>query len=256
MDVKGFYTEALKEHDLIVAPHHYRWLEKLEWERQLSDEALDFVRDALAGKYERPRTGRFSPSSMGVCDRKLVFGFQGAPQVPDDLDAPDLMGLGKWGHLRWQAEGITNGWIAGAEVWTINPGLRVGGSIDAMLYDDSVFELKTIHPYKYTKVVQDAGEPLREHLIQFGTYTVLEGVSMGSIVYEDRSSGNFHEFRVEADDKLAKTVTDTIERVNNHEADGTLPKPLNECAAKRGQTYKQCSFREHCLKLHRSKKPR
>jgi hypothetical protein len=250
-DLRGLLTEARKENPLVVTGPHYRWLERPEEDRIYSDEALEFVVKALRGGFKHPRPGRFSASAIGGCERRMIFGFQGVPELPEDLDSPDLMGLGTWGHLRWQAEGITTGWIKEPEVWTLDRTMRVGGSIDALIFDDSVFELKTIHPFKYTKVTQVENEPLLPHALQTTVYELLEGVQFGSIVYEDRSSGNFYEFRHELNEGHAATVMSILARVNDHVESGTLP-PMRvasePCLSKAGP-FKNCPFREHCPKM-------
>lgn len=247
-DLKGLYREALKEHPLVVTAPHSQWLLDPEELRVHTPEAIQFVADALAGKFKHSRSGRFSPSSIGGCKRKLIYGFEGAPQEPDDIDSPDMMGLGSWGHLKWQCEGISREWIrpGDAELWTFDPDWRVGGSIDAFLYDDSIFELKTLHPFKYTRIIQTENAVQLDHQMQAAVYTLLEGVSMVSVVYEDRSAGAFYEFRMEVDDKLVKMVTDVLDEVNNHVEDATMPPMLDPCTRKTGQAFKQCPYRKHC----------
>src|SRR3954454_7159251 len=148
-DLRQMFGRALREVEgkaspLFVTGPHTEWMERPEEEQIYSPEAIRFVGDVMAGKYARPRAGRFSPSSIGKCPRRLLFGFAGAPQVGENPDSSDLKGLGKWGHLRWQAEGLSMGWMEAGEVWTFDPVRRVGGSIDGMNADDSVFELKTV----------------------------------------------------------------------------------------------------------------
>src|SRR5258708_6647327 len=70
-DLKGLYREALKEHPLVVTAPHSQWLLDPDHLRVYTPEAIQFVADALAGKFKHERTGRFSPSSIGGCKRRL-----------------------------------------------------------------------------------------------------------------------------------------------------------------------------------------
>jgi hypothetical protein len=229
---------------LYLTEPHSQWLELPETERQYSPEAVQFVADVLLGKYAYPRVGRFSPSSIGGCARRLVFGFIGAPEEGSNMDSEDLMAHGKWGHLRWQAEGLTLGWMRAGEVWTSDLKRRMGGSIDGMLEDDSLLELKTAIMSKYTRVTIDG--PELEHLWQFQAYAEMEGVSVASVVYEDRGTGQFHEFRIEPDEKIGKQLYRKLEMLNNHVEDGTLPDMLPDCETRTGKIYRNCPYRKYC----------
>lgn len=239
---------------LYVAPRHARWLEQPENEQIYSAEAIQFVADALAGKFLTERSGRVSASSLGECPRKVLFGYAGAPKLGEDPDSQDLMGLGKWGHLRWQAEGISAGWIDGpapnygAELFY--KGDLAGGTVDAVMVDDSIFELKTVHTFVYSRIVEREREPKRNHLLQVNCYFLLRGKEgqIASIVYEDRSSGSFHEFRVRPDRDYIDEVTAMLKQFSSWLEALELPEMLDECQMRVGNVYRNCPFRLYCPK--------
>lgn len=233
---------------LIVVGPHTRYLEMTEAERPSTPEARQFVVDALAGKFKHPRAGRFSPSSIAGCKRRLLFGFAGAPEVGENIDAQDLMGLGSWGHLRWQHEGLSMGYMLDAEVWTFDRRRRIGGSIDGMLYDDSVFELKTVFGPKFSRITQQNRTPEYEHRLQFQAYVESEGVELGSVVYEDRGTGRYFEYRIAPDEKLSKDLEVKLDELNNRAEEDDLPPMLEDCSRGVGYVFNQCPFRKHCPK--------
>lgn len=245
--LKGMYESAKRGEMSIVTDPHYEWLERPESERQHSEEAIAVAIDILRGNLKHPRAGRYSASSMGMCKRRVIFGYQGAPENGVSTDTQNLMDMGTKHHLFWQLEGITMGWMTEAEVWTYSSDNNVGGSIDGVLYDDSVFELKTAHPSVYSRIVTKDHEPKAEHQLQFGAYCLNSGRQNGSIVYEDRATGQFHEFRVRYDNQLEDRVLSYIEDVNDYRKRDVLPQVLDDCEQRKGDTFKQCPFRDHCL---------
>jgi hypothetical protein len=74
----------------------------------------------------------------------------------------------------------------------------------------------------------------------------MEGVDLGSIVYEERNTGQFHEFRVEADDLLEADLLRRLEMLNNWVADAKLPPMLEDCKRGVGDTFRACPFRDYC----------
>lgn len=230
---------------LFVTEPHSKWLEIPEEDRLYTDEALAFIEQALRKQFKRPRDHRFSASSMGECERRILFGYAGAPQLPVPPDTLDLMGLGEWGHLRWQAEGLSMGYMSQGEVWLHDKGLRIGGSADAILSDNSVFELKTVRSQKYAKITRDL-EPVYAHRLQAEAYMMMGGYWAVSLVYEDRDSGAFHEFRFARDDAVERDLLERLAKLNRFVDLDALPEMLYDCEAKVGFTYKACPYRKHC----------
>jgi len=246
--LKGLLNEAQRGSDLVVTAPHTEWMETPEEEQNYSDEAITFIGDVLRRKYKHPRAGRFSPSAMGECHRRVVFGYAGAPQLPPEMDNQEMMDHGSWTHLKWQAEGITLGYMKAAEVWVFDEDLKCGGSMDAVLYDDSGFELKSAGWNIYNRVVLKDCYPKYENLLQDAAYKLLRDFDWTSVTYEDRSSGNFHEFRIPRDAKLEKEVIKRLKTYNAFVQADKLPPMLDECEMRMGQVYKRCPFRKICAK--------
>lgn len=251
-DLKRMLRQASEEAPPVVVGPHSDWLELPEHEQIYSEKAIQFVADALAKKFKHPRPGRFSPSAVGMCPRRVVFGYAGAPQLPPDLNNQEQMDHGSWTHLKWQAEGLTLGYMVEAEAWVHDERMRAGGSRDAVLHDGSLFELKTAIWQIYNRVVLTDNWPAYLNLLQTSTYMLLGDHDWASIVYEDRGGGSFHEFRVPRTQALEKEVLRLLRSYRSYVDADELPPMLYDCEMRTGVEYKRCPFREICPK---SKKP-
>lgn len=248
--LKGLFQEAQRGDGgkLFVTQPHTEWLERPEQEQVYSEEAITFLGDVLRKKFKHERPGRFSPSAIGECHRRVVFGYAGAPQLPPEMDNQEMMDHGTWTHMKWQAEGLTLGYMKEAEVWVHEPDLLFGGSMDAVLADDSGFELKSAGWNIYNRIVLKEGYPKRENILQDAGYKILKDFSWSSIVYEDRSSGNFHEFRIPRKSEYEDEVLRLLRRYKDFVEDDSLPPILDQCEMRMGMVYKRCPFRKVCLK--------
>jgi hypothetical protein len=248
---RGMLDEAMKGADPVVTAPHYRWLEMTEPEQAAAytDEAIAFVGDSLRGKFKKQRPGRISPSAMGGCPRAIIFGYAGMRQLAPRVENQEMMDHGSWGHLKWQAEGLSIGWLTNAEIWVTNPDLLNGGSMDGSLIDGSIFELKTCMWPVYARVVTKERVPKWENMLQVHDYFLLSDTDRGSIVYEERGSGQFHEFRVERDSKIEREVLRRLKSYRLYIEEDDLPPMLGECELRQGNTYSRCEYRSDCPKL-------
>src|SRR3954467_9727849 len=96
--------QAQRKLPLVVPGPHARWLETPEEERVVTEEAAQFAKDVLLGKYKHPRIGRFSASGLGGCERALALGFHGYSKVGENPDSQELMTMGTRDHFWWQVE--------------------------------------------------------------------------------------------------------------------------------------------------------
>ena len=247
--LKGLINAARSGTDLIVTGPHYQWMERLETEQMPSPAAVMHAIKAYLRLYKRPRTGRFSASGIGRCRRETVFGYAGAPQTGVEPSGQEIFDHGTAAHLRWQMEGLTMGYMKEAEVWVEDKDLLVGGSIDAELSNDDVFELKSAAPSVYRRIVDEQGYPKAENIMQGDTYMLLKDAPYMSLVYEDRSYGNFHEFRIPRDAQREREVLRRLRSLKMYVEEDDLPPMLADCEIKWGPTYKQCFFREICPKV-------
>ena len=245
-NLKAMLRDATAGTKLIVVGPHTEWMERPEEEQVYSDEALAFVMASLRRTFKHERAGRFSPSALGKCPRRVVFGFAGAPQLPTDIDNQEQADHGSWAHLKWQAEGLTMGYMTDAEVWVHDPEMLFGGSMDATLHEGSFFELKTVIWNKFNRIVMVANWPDYEHLLQTAGYMLLTDKDMASLVYEDRGSGQFHEFRIPRTNRLEREVLRLLRSYLSYAENDELPPMLPDCEIRIGNVYKRCPYRDLC----------
>lgn len=238
----GLDDERLK---LYTTKRHAEYLEMPENERPRTERVADILRDIYLGKFKHERSGRFSPSSAGGCQRAALFSFHSAPQVGENLDSQDLMSHGTDIHSRWQAEGLEMGWMIEVEKWVYSKELNCGGSIDGILADGSLFELKTGAQSVYSRVLKE-DIPKWEHRMQVEVYFELSGIDLASIVYEERNSGQFHEFRYQSDPETRAKALAWMASLNRWLDVDDMPNMLDDCEMRQGNVYRNCRYRKHC----------
>lgn len=244
--LKSLLESAESGENLVVTGPHYEWLERLEHETMPNQAAMYHVIKVMLRQFKQPRAGRFSPSAMGMCPRRIMFGYAGAPQLAPDTGSQEIFKHGSKIHLDWQIEGITMGWMQSGEVWVEDKDLLVGGSMDGLLENGDVFELKSAAPSVFNRVVVTERTPKFEALMQVNTYFLLSGADWASVVYEDRAYGSFHEFRIERSAAIEKEILKRLKSYKGYVEADELPQMLPECEVKMGTAYKYCPYRKYC----------
>lgn len=181
---------------------------------RITPDAIETVTEAMKADFGSGRrsdgSGRFRPSMIGnPCQRAQVLSYLGFPQRESVEIYVQMADAGSWLHYKWQAEGLSAGWLTDIEVQVEIPEWGLRGSVDGRCKDGSVFELKTVGNDKYygrrgTKPVSEWEQPVAEHIRQVDAYMFATGAQAASIVYVNRDSGAFREFRVNRDsDRMA-----------------------------------------------------
>jgi hypothetical protein len=248
--LKALINSAASGENLVVTGPHYQWIERLETDQVPSPKAVAHAIRAYLRLYKHPRAGRFSASAMGGCRRATIFGYANAPQVITETAGEEIFNHGTVSHLRWQMEGLTMGYMTGAEVWVEDKDLLVGGSLDAVLENGDVFELKSAAPSVYRRIVEEARWPKAQNIAQADAYMLLKDAPFTSLVYEDRSYGDFHEFRVERDAQRERALLRELRTLRRYVEEDDLPQMLDDCELRLGKVYRNCYFREICPKVN------
>jgi hypothetical protein len=189
--------------------------------------------------------GRFRPSSIhNECDRFLALSYFGAEQVPFDRRSYSYMSNGTWGHLRWQAAGLSQGFLTDVEYFISSKDFPIWGSMDGRKGSEYGFELKTTGSWPYRRVLEQG--PSMSHLIQVNAYMLLSGLKKFSIVYENRDSMDFHEFVVEKDDVIVASLKDRLSGILKRVEKKELPGMHHECVDMSGPRFNECQFRSVC----------
>lgn len=228
----------------VAVPAYQKWLDD---GAHLTPRAISTVvalmrRDNKDGNGRGDGSGRFRSSLIGGCERKQVLSYVGAEQNNFDRS---LVTNGTWNHYKWQAAGLSAGFLKRIEIRTSKTirGVRLGGQADGILSDGSLLELKTANLGVMKSVAE---EPMKEHVMQTNLYLGLLGLKVASLVYEERGFGNMLEYEVEFDSVLFhKTVMDAAANKSIGDT-GDLPMMDPACTPKSWMRT-GCTFRDTCL---------
>lgn len=242
------FAETIKHTDpeLVVSRRHDAWLAKDD-HPVFSTEALAFAQEQLSAR-DRERKGTVSASSLGECLREQQFTYLGLPKLMPDQKNAMKMQNGSFMHLRWQMAGLTEGWLSRAEVPVYSDAWKLRGTMDGLLYDGSILELKSINMNGFSRV-QSFG-PLIPHLFQMATYMLCTQRDTGVFIYECKDNQEYKEIVVGADQvplldaqQQATALWRAIEGQN-------LFEPLEKCIDREGWKYQSCPYRDRCLSIH------
>lgn len=195
----------------------------------------------------RDRSGSFSGSARGSCERAQVFQFLNtqADAGSVDVQLQSVFLDGTWRHLRWQmlllAAGEEFGVPVQVEVPYFNEDLRLRGSLDGII-NGRGFELKG------TRVIHAARKaPFASHILQVHSYMVLSGIDIFSVVYEDKATQETIEHIVTLDSKVERKVRDELARLNEAVEQQVLPPIQEGCQGKPySQQWWDCPYRTVC----------
>lgn len=243
------FTIRAVQQELPISSRHETWLADNP-NPVYSQSALEFAQAALSGQAGGNRKGRkrlFRASAAGTCHRQQIFKILGVPGR-DEIDGKlaNIFANGNFLHLKWQMQGLTEGWLTQAEVPIEREDLNAGGTMDGILWNGAGFEAKTINSRGYASVMSYG--PKDAHIFQVDHYMHLTDITSFSIVYDNKDTGEWREFRVDKDPKRDEEVGNTLSTLNGYLETKTLPVILPDCKAKEGMTYRGCAFRDICLK--------
>lgn len=239
-----------QQQDLPITVRMERWMIE-NADPVYSEVAIRFSDDFLRGKVggHRQRVPSFRASGMGSCPRKRVFARIGAPGVSEQYSSTqaNIFATGNFFHRKWQMAGLTEGWLVAAEVPRYSAELDLGGTMDGLIYDGSLFEFKTINTNGWRYVTSRRG-PEAKHIAQAAAYKLLDPeLTAASIVYENKDSGEWREYRVNYTEEILAPVRRELAELREAVAEKTLPPVKEKCRIKEGAEYRQCPYRDLCL---------
>jgi len=231
-----------RERPPVVAIRHEEWLRK---GGEFSEEAISFFRGEM-NKPERDRSGHFSASSLGSCQRQQQFTFLGWKQLPESPQKLSVLMNGDFVHLRLQMAGISAGWLAQAEVKIPDNPYGVKGTMDGITDNGEVVEIKSQNSYGF-RTLRTAGSAKEEHVFQVGTYLTVTGREKGVIVYENKDNQEILEFQVSLTPELeAKVLSRLLDLQTTTEKRELFPM-IEPCTREnKGWQFKYCSYRDRC----------
>jgi hypothetical protein len=242
------FSETIKHTgpDLIVSQRHEAWMQDADNHRY-SMRAMEFAYAQL-NKADRERKGTISASSLGECKRYQQFTFIGMPRLKPDAKNMAKMQNGSFMHLRWQMEGLTEGWLRHAEVAVKSDAYHLMGTMDGVLYDSSILELKSINSNGFSRV--STFGPLVPHLYQMATYMLCSGEDKGVFIYENKDTQEYTEIVVGPDDLPMTEMVNRAEEMWQSTQIEELSEPLSDCMDQKGWKYNSCPYRDRCLTVY------
>ena len=241
------------QQDLPVTLRMERWLIENANPRY-SERAIQFSDDFLRGKVGGNRKNRelhFRASGMGKCPRRRVLERIAHKGISEDFSSEqsNTFATGNFMHRKWQMAGLTEGWLTDVEVPVLAPDQDLAGTMDGRIYDNSLFEYKTINSRGY-RWVTSQGQANHDHKLQTGAYKILDpSLTAASIVYENKETGEWREYRTYFTDELMDEVYSELEMLRTAVATQKLPPIKPKCIDKEGMEYRRCPFRDSCLKI-------
>lgn len=213
-----------------------------------SERALQFAQQVLSQQVggSSARAQPFRSSGIGLCVRRRLLAAAGVPEAGTiEAKLANIFATGAFLHLKWQMAGLTEGWLAKAEIRVDASHLYFGGTLDGILFDGSGFEFKTINSNGFGQVM--AYGPKDLHVRQVHAYMLLKPeIEAFSVVYEDKNTGEWREFRVHKDPKVLREIDRELAHLVEHYESHKLVPMLHDCETKEGSTYRNCPFRESC----------
>jgi len=142
-------------------------------------------------------------------------------------------------------EGLTEGWLAEAEVPVKSDAYHLMGTMDGVNYDGSILELKSINANGFSRVASFG--PLHPHLFQMATYMLCSARDKGVFLYENKDTQEYTEIVVDPDDLPMTEVLIKAEKMWESTQRKVLSEPLSDCMDRKGWKYNSCPFRDRCL---------
>lgn len=204
-------------------------------------------------KQPRIRSGSFSSSAAGTCQRKQIFQYQGID--PGGVVSPQLQNIfhdGTWRHLRWQAMLLQAGILSEIEFPLVWDAMRSRGTMDGVgiVPDDHPkeewrglefgFELKGVNSYGYKYAVENGVK--EDHLNQVHRYFLSGGFDLFTIIYEDKNTQEWTEWVVTPDQERLEAQRQELVALNGYVDQQVLPPMLESCAKQKGNDWKWCPF--------------
>jgi CRISPR/Cas system-associated exonuclease Cas4 (RecB family) len=234
-------------------------------------------------RYDEGRIGKFYPSSVGSCRRKIAYQMMGYPGKPKQGRNVLILDNGTYFHERMEAYYEKMGILVAPELKLKDAELRISGRSDVIIYN---FMKKTEGPiegdqwiklYKpaYDEEGNESGEelvyegwssdvlivefksakdksyedytpktkPQKKHEMQLQLYFYLTGIRAGMVYYENKNTQDHKYYYVEYNQSIVDEIVNDIKFVISHIDNGTLPEREFQPTS---FDCRYCDFRDIC----------
>lgn len=207
------------------------------------------------------RIGKFYPSSVGQCRRKIAYQMLGYPGKPTAGQNLLIMDNGTYFHNRMEETFEKMGILVAPELKLTHDELRISGRSDAIVWnwlkkedepdgeiiqlykpildesgrdtgqtelifngpanDVMIVEFKSIKSKKYDDLPKT--KPKKEHNMQLQLYMYLTGIRAGLVYYENKDNQEQKYYYMKYDETVVEKVISDIRYVISHIDEGKLP---------------------------------
>lgn len=214
-------------------------------------------------RYDDGRIGKFYPSSVGQCKRKVAYQMMGYPGKPKDGRMALILDNGTYFHERMEDLFERMGIMIAPELKLKDKKLRISGRSDAIIWNfmkkpgEVVEGDKEIKLYKpvYDDEGNETGDelvyeglasdvlivefksakeksyedytpktkPQKKHEMQLQLYFYLTGIRAGLVYYENKNTQHQKYYYVTYNQSIIDEIIRDIEFVIQHIDNGTLP---------------------------------
>lgn len=214
-------------------------------------------------RYDEGRIGKFYPSSVGQCKRKVAYQMMGYPGKPKQGRSVLILDNGTYFHNRMEDYFEKMGIMVAPELKLRDEELRISGRSDAIIYnfmkdpDKEIPDDKVIKLYKpvYNEDGEETGEELvyeglasdvlivefksskdkayndyipktkpdKKHEMQLQLYFYLTGIRAGMVYYENKNTQDHKYHYVEYNPTIVQQIINDIKFVIDHIDNDKLP---------------------------------
>ena len=212
---------------------------------------IDFnalIEKHLKVKFKPKKAGRYYPSEIGSCIRKIWYSYM----FPKETDA-ELMKIFKAGTMIHDFVAEVLGSERTPEVKLLKTEVpfsmdfgdfTVSGRVDDILLL-SVNNKKLLVEVKSVRFV-DRAEPTRPHIMQLQMYMHALGIHSGFILYIERNSLHSKTFRVDYDPGIIGDIIQRFQMLHESLTSNRLPAPEARENPEIGWMCNYCNYREEC----------
>lgn len=214
---------------------------------------IDFNRmiDNYLKREHKPKgIGRYYPSEIGTCLRKIWYSYKYPMEVK-----PDLLKIFEVGNILHdfvvevlkseknpEVELLKSEFSFQEEIEDFTVSGRVDNLILLKLSGKSVLvEVKSITDIKYVN------EPNPHHIMQLQYYMHTTGVHNGILLYVDKKNLQSKVFSVEYNEKEAEDIINRFQKLHKHLTADIIPNPESrEQPGRKLWMCRYCEYRERC----------
>jgi len=215
---------------------------------------IDFdklVDQHIAREFKPKQIGRYYPSEVGTCIRKVWYSYK----YPQDID-PKLRRIFEVGDILhgFVIEVLKSEKNKDVELLQSEMPFKIpmedfiiSGRVDDLVQVKSSGETVLIE-VKSTKDVTFVKEPQTNHVMQLMFYMEATGVHNGIILYIDKNNLSSKIFDIEFDHQKASDIFDRFSILHEHLKKDEVPKPEAMTVADMAWMCRFCEYRNKCDK--------